>query len=455
LQGDVLGPDGDVLTWCLQQPAVPRHKLRALFPDFLVISPPKTGSSWLAANLRCHPQLFMPAIKEVRYFNSLIKWLDLNWYLDQFGSGAGRVKGEASPSYAILPVGRIRLLRRLRPDLRLIFLMRDPVARAWSHAKHNHYHREANFASSAEALEAVPEAQWRENFTHAWPLACGDYLGQLRRWLSVFPREQVYVGFYESIAKSPECLLRGLFAFLGVEAGVDLSTLRLRERVLPGPVGPLSAPLRAFLQRLLHARSCALAAFLRDQFALEAPPEWQGSLAPPQGAPAAAGPVTVFSREFDDRYLTQVLEHEDSLPSGPRLVLDGYRGYDAVYYRGRFYAFDRTLGAVHLQEVTEAELRDYQESGRCLIAGSAAEVKERVDQHIFSRTEGKLQAIESLQAGLRDAGARLARLERDLAEGRYISPAHILRKVWRRLRATLKWNRWGAPLRPGCESRLD
>jgi hypothetical protein len=449
LQADVFGPDGDLLTWCLQQPAVPPHKLRALFPDFLVISPPKTGSSWLAANLRCHPQLFVPAIKEIRYFNSLMQWLDLNWYLDQFAAGAGRVKGEASPSYAILPVERIRLLRRLRPDLRLVFLMRDPVARAWSHAKHNHHHREANFASSAGDLRAVSEAQWRENFTHTWPLACGDYLGQLRRWLSVFPREQVYVGFYESIAKSPECLLRDLFAFLGVDAGVDFSTFRLRERVLPGRVAALSAPLQAFLQRLLHDRSCALAAFLHDQLALEVPPEWHASLAAPGGLPAGAGPVTVFNRELDDRYLTQALAHEDSFPSGPRLVLDGHRGYDVLFFRGRFYALDRALGAVHLQEVTETQLRDYQHGGRCFIAGSAAEVKERVEQHVFARTEAKLLALESLQTGLRDAGARIAHLEQVLAEDRFFFAARVLRKAWRRLRTALKRPSFeGAPPAP-------
>src|SRR5229473_6742363 len=73
------------------------------FPDFLVISPPKTGSTWLAANLRCHPEIFIPEIKEVKYFSSYYKWLDLDWYLGHFRDGAGRRKGEASPSYSLLP----------------------------------------------------------------------------------------------------------------------------------------------------------------------------------------------------------------------------------------------------------------------------------------------------------------------------------------------------------------
>ena len=64
-------------------------------PDFLVISPPKTGTTWLAANLRCHPQIFVPDIKEVKYFSSLLKWLDLEWYQSHFLAGSDRILGLA------------------------------------------------------------------------------------------------------------------------------------------------------------------------------------------------------------------------------------------------------------------------------------------------------------------------------------------------------------------------
>ncbi len=211
MKGDHTAMDRGILHWCLQQPGIPYHKLAGLCPDFLVVSPPKTGSSWLAVNLGCHPQVFVPGIKEIKYFSSFFKWLDLNWYLDHFASADGRLKGEASPSYAILPVERIRLIRQLFPKVKLVFLMREPISRAWSHAKHNYRYCEANFATRSRfpgaefeeppgGIETVSDEQWGENFIHDWPCASGDYLGQLRRWLSVFPREQMYVGFYESIA---------------------------------------------------------------------------------------------------------------------------------------------------------------------------------------------------------------------------------------------------------------
>ena len=92
-----VAPEEDTLAWWLSQVGVSLGKLASLGPDFLVISPPKTGSTWLADNLRRHPQLFVPAIKELKYFSSFFKALDLGWYLDQFSPAQGRLKGEASP----------------------------------------------------------------------------------------------------------------------------------------------------------------------------------------------------------------------------------------------------------------------------------------------------------------------------------------------------------------------
>lgn len=262
----------------------------ACLPDFLVISPPKTGSTWLARNLSCHPGVFVPECKEVDYFSSYWRWLGLDWYLNHFRDAADLVKGEASPSYSILPVRTIRLVRSLMPDLKLIFLMRDPVGRAWSHARHNYRYHETNFANCTADLDAVPDTMWRENFVQGWALASGDYLGQLRRWMSVFPREQIYVGFYESIACDPESLLRDILAFLGVEALPDLSSLPLSEKILGGLDKKLPPNLLPFLRGLLGDRTAELAAFLREEFNLTLPKEWQVTVQEDSPADRAAGP---------------------------------------------------------------------------------------------------------------------------------------------------------------------
>lgn len=252
--------------------------LAACLPDFLVISPPKTGSTWLARNLSCHPGVFVPECKEVDYFSSYYRWLGLDWYLNYFRDAANLVGGEASPSYSILPVRTIRLVRALMPDLKLIFLMRDPVGRAWSHARHNYRYRETNFASCNADLDAIPDMMWRENFVQGWALASGDYLGQLRRWTSIFPKEQIYVGFYESIGRDPESLLRNILGFLRVEALPDLSSLPISKKILGGLDKKLPSNLLPFLRDLLGDRTAELADLLGAEFHLTLPEEWQMTL---------------------------------------------------------------------------------------------------------------------------------------------------------------------------------
>src|ERR1700733_13282559 len=93
MESTAVAPECDFPTECPQQYDVPPRKLASLRPDYLIISPAKTGSTWLADKLRRHPQVFLPGQKELKYFSSFFQSLDLNWYLDQFSSAAGRIKG--------------------------------------------------------------------------------------------------------------------------------------------------------------------------------------------------------------------------------------------------------------------------------------------------------------------------------------------------------------------------
>jgi hypothetical protein len=450
MDGKTIAPDADFLIWCLQQAGVPCHKLRALRPDFLVISPPKTGSTWLAECFRRHGQLYVPDIKEVKYFSSFFNALDLSWYLDQFAPAGGRLKGEASPSYSLLPIERVRLIHRLMPDVKLIFLMRDPISRAWSHARHNFRYHEANFAGYHGAFDDVPTEQWCANFAHDWPLGSGDYLGQLQRWLAVFPREQIHVGFYESIGDRPEALLRELFSFLGVDGDVDLSGYPLRERILEGLPAELPPALERALHGLLHERTVELVDFLEEQFDLEPPEAWKATLAP-AGRSLPTQPE-VFRRALDDDCLLRLLAEEEAFPSARCDVIAGYRGYDIVLHQGMLYALDRSIGTVRVELIPEADLRRHQQTGACVVASSLRDVKERVEQQVLERTQRQMQEsratlqlhltqaferIALLEARMQEAERCLRRVEADLYPWPVFAAVHLIRQTWRKLRDAL------------------
>jgi hypothetical protein len=415
-------PDIDLTTQ--RQSVAPRRGATnspTALPDFLIISPPKTGSTWLAYNLQCHPDLFVAAVKEVRYFSLYHQWLDLSWYRKHFEEAGARLKGEASPSYSLLPCRAIRRIHALMPWVKLIFLMRDPVDRAWSHARHNYLHQEANFRGYKGALAAVAEDQWRENFGHAWPLASGDYLGQLRRWLAVFPREQIHVDRYESIKTDPEGLLSRVFAFLGVATKVDWSSFRVRETILPGMARPLPPGLRQELRLLFRERTWQLDAFLQTHFALSVREAWAETLgtdgcangpteSPGPGSDLAACFTSVYQRECDDEWLTLLLDTEQQT-SRLQVLAEGYHGYNVALYRGHFIAVPQTHG-----EVSEVLLEHILASG-CptadFVTGPSLEaVKEKVLQQIVWDLRHRLAHVEARE---RELTAHLEVSERALA----------------------------------------
>ena len=408
----------ELYEWLAHQHGVPPRRVASRRPHFLVVAAPKTGSTWLADNLRRHPEVFVPDIKEVKYFSSLGRWVGLDWYLGHFDAGGGKTRGEASPSYAALPSGRIRLARALFPDLKLVFLLRDPVARAWSHARHTRRFGEAAFGGAP--LDEAP-VDWQAAACHEWVTASGDYLGHLRRWLSAFPREQVLVRFHEEIADRPEALFRDVLAFLGVDPSLPLDGFPLRERINASPALAVPEAVRAALHRLWHGRTRELAAFLRNEFGLATPPAWRATLDPPAGGCLGSA---VFAPAFEAR-LQEMAALEETFPSGERHL--GYQeGFHLWLRRGRLEAdghgvlleaddlpgLGQKIGR-HLAEAErsrqEAAAREAREAMRALEArlAQALEVAQRADQR-----------SAALERSLHEAGLTVQHLERQMARMR-------------------------------------
>ncbi|MHC4949030.1 MAG: sulfotransferase family protein [Planctomycetota bacterium] len=195
-------------------------------PDFLGIGAQKAGTTWLYENLRAHPGLFLPETKELHYFDWA--WDEpLASYARHFEPGRGRVTGEVTPGYSILPAARIRWIRRIMPDVRCLLLLRNPVDRAWSHAV-------KNLAEiPGRPVAAVPPDEWLDHFRRPGSVRRGDYPAILGRWHAVFPAEQIHVAFFDDIAARPRDLLGAVFAFLGVETPADWSGFPCERVVLP------------------------------------------------------------------------------------------------------------------------------------------------------------------------------------------------------------------------------
>lgn len=177
-------------------------------PDFLVCGAEKAGTSWLHACLEDHPEVFVPQRKELHYFTKHFEHGD-GWYLAFFEpAGAGQAAGECSPSYLYRPEAAARI-REFLPSAKLVFVLREPVSRAYS-----------NYCmdlSSGDAPRDIGEA-----LAPGSRIAeVGLYGEQIGRFADLFPREQMHVALYDDLRGSPDTFLRHVFAFLGVSPGFE------------------------------------------------------------------------------------------------------------------------------------------------------------------------------------------------------------------------------------------
>ncbi len=193
-------------------------------PDALCIGAQKAGTTWLHENLEHHPEAFVPPrVKEVHYFDFLYQ-KPLAEYAAVFAAGRDRVKCDVTPNYGRLRPGRIRFIRRVMPRVRLVFLMRNPIERAWSQALMDLVSR------TGRAYEEVPESEFLAHLRSPSTRRNGLYTQILERWLAVFPPEQLFVGFFEDVQARPRELLAEIFRHIGVTDRPDWDSLPYAQR---------------------------------------------------------------------------------------------------------------------------------------------------------------------------------------------------------------------------------
>ena len=188
--------------------------------DFVLVGAMRAGSTTLARGLSAHPGIFMPAKKELHFFD----WnhdRGFDWYRSQFrGAASGQVAGEATPIYMVYGDAMERLSRAL-PEARLIAVLRDPTARAYSHYWYN---RMLGFEplSFADALAAEPTRRPRTTDRRTFDyVERGRYLGQLQRICELFPRDSLHVVVLEDLKRDPTSVYRDVFRFLGVDPSFE------------------------------------------------------------------------------------------------------------------------------------------------------------------------------------------------------------------------------------------
>ena len=215
-----------------------------MLPNFLVIGAAKAGTTSLYHYLRGHPQVFMSERKELNFFVENDGWVKgTSWYERQFEAAGGVVAvGEASPNYSKYPAfpGVPERMAKLIPDVRLIYLIRNPVERYRSG-----YLDEIRRGRQRGPIEATL-------VSNPGYLDASRYAMQVERYLEHFRRDQLLVITSEDLKHDRAATMRIVHGFLGVE---DVTPAALTDEFNRSEGQRVLRPLARRVRRLPGARA--------------------------------------------------------------------------------------------------------------------------------------------------------------------------------------------------------
>ena len=224
--------------------------------NFLGIGAQKCGTTWLYDSLAMHPHIRFPAGKEIHYWNRP-QGRSIDWYVTLFKDNS-QINGDITPAYAFLPKSTIGIIHSNLPDLRLIYLIRNPIERAWSSAR--------MALALSEMLHEEASDQWFiDHFKSAGSLLRGDYETCLRQWRSFYHSDQLLVIRYDDVVRDPVGVINRCLSHLGIERHFEeQDCAKLSQPVFQGDGVPLRPSLHRELLKIYSDRLLSLSQYLEE-----------------------------------------------------------------------------------------------------------------------------------------------------------------------------------------------
>lgn len=194
-------------------------------PYFIIGGAPRSATTWIYNALDRHPEVYIakPAVPEPKFFlidELYDRGIDYYWQTWFSEVGHRKVAGEKSTNYLESSVAAKRIHKHL-PNVKLIFLLRDPVERAFSNylwSKMND--KETEDFETALKLEEERERNLPKELRYSRPHAYfsrGLYANLLQIYFDLFPKQQILCLTVDLLEKSPEAFLGRVHQFLDVE----------------------------------------------------------------------------------------------------------------------------------------------------------------------------------------------------------------------------------------------
>lgn len=270
--------------------------------DFLIIGAMKSGTNTLYHDLLRHPSLHLPD----KDMNPLVNDISASAYAALFQNArSSQLCGDVSTCYSMLPdyPGVVQRARRMcADDVKIVYIVRDPISRVISH------HHHMSVRHDEQRISRDIDYCVRENPSL---IAYSCYAMQLEPWLDAFGRENVLVLRFEDYVVDRRAGLQSLSRFIGVDPQVySVAPATIHNRSEGKPV------LNSFWATLTS--SAFYRRFIRNLLPLRARDLLRKALLPKSSPrPAEPSPATVamlidrLQPEVDR--LRQMLGHDELL----------------------------------------------------------------------------------------------------------------------------------------------
>lgn len=247
-------------------------------PHFLCIGAQKAGTTWLYANLKRHPEIWMPPIKELHFFDGatppglyrnllsnmagfsrpgasqdilfLLKLAILSRTVENYGKLFpdldGRVTGDITPAYARLTDETIREIHRVLPQAKILYILRDPIERARSQVKM----RMARLKCTATQVAGWSDDELRRRLLGGAAEENSAYVANLEKWGRYYGEANLAVLYFDDIRDEPEQFLLDVFRFVGVTPSTEYTAQSMTRRIHAGTRTTIPPRLEALIREM-------------------------------------------------------------------------------------------------------------------------------------------------------------------------------------------------------------
>lgn len=193
--------------------------------DFIIVGGQRCGTTSLSLNISKHPDIYInnnknPEIGEIHYFD--LNWKKgIEWYKKQlkFEKNKNKIIGEKTPNLSYLE-NTHPYMQNVNPFLKIIFILRNPIERAYSQWKLNKKNNNEKLSfSKAVSFELKNLKNQNKTFhtINKHYIGRGFYYKQLKNLLKWFPKDNILILISEKTKLNMKEEYNKVYNFLNIQ----------------------------------------------------------------------------------------------------------------------------------------------------------------------------------------------------------------------------------------------